>query len=110
MISIKNEPHPAKGTARIDNRSRLNPDLTNIETKKVVSNSGKALQDAKTLSNSLQTSNDPAHRDAQAMVLILNKMRSGFEPFEIIYDSLKTIHGKAFENHFRDILTGRDGA
>lgn len=51
--------------------------------------------------------NDTARRDALAMVCILDKMKGGFEPFEIIYDSLKSLHGKPFERHFRDGLTNR---
>ncbi|CAN5296904.1 hypothetical protein BH23BAC3_BH23BAC3_35030 [soil metagenome] len=54
------------------------------------------------------TINDLARRDARAMVMVLNKMKAGPEPFEAIYDSLKKLHGKAFEKYFREFLTGRN--
>jgi hypothetical protein len=48
---------------------------------------------------------DLARRDAAAMVYILNRMRSGMESFEHVYESLKRLHGPPFEKHFRDALT-----
>ena len=51
------------------------------------------------------TSKELARRDAEAMVYILNRMRSGMESFEHVYESLKRLHGPPFEKHFRDELT-----
>ena len=48
-----------------------------------------------------------ARRDAAAMVKILDKMKSGWEPYEVVYESLKNKHGKPFEYYFREFLSGR---
>ena len=55
------------------------------------------------------TSKELARRDAEAMVYILNRMRSGMESFEHIYESLKRLHGPPFEQYFRDELTQTKG-
>ena len=53
------------------------------------------------------TSKELARRDAAAMVKILDKMKSGWQPYEIVYESLKRLHGQPFEYYFREILSGR---
>ena len=53
------------------------------------------------------TSKELVRRDAAAMVKILDKMKSGWEPYEVVYESLKNKHGKPFEYYFREFLSGR---
>ena len=55
----------------------------------------------------ITNSKHEARRDAAAMVKILDRMKSGWQPFEIVYDSLKQLHGKPFEYYFREFLSGR---
>ena len=59
-----------------------------------------------------QKSNPPedlARRDAAAMIHILNRLRSGLEPYGKIYESLKRLHGPDFDRYFRDQLTNQGG-
>lgn len=102
MSYKKNEPHPAKGTARIDKQSRLNSDSINIETKEMVSNS-----DRENRHEGQGISENTARRDAKAMVFLLNQIRSGVENYEQIYESLKRLHGEPFEKYFRNYLAGK---
>jgi hypothetical protein len=56
-----------------------------------------------------QLTENTARRDAKAMVFLLNRIRSGMDNFEHIYESLKRLHGKPFEEYFRDFLANKGG-
>lgn len=50
-----------------------------------------------------------ASRDARAMVHMLNRIRGGMESYEVIYESLRRLHGPVFDQHFRDVLAQKEG-
>ena len=54
------------------------------------------------------STNDLARRDAAVMVHILNGMSSGIESFEIIYQSLKQLHGPDFDRYFHNGLINQE--
>lgn len=47
-------------------------------------------------------------RDAKAMVAVLNQIRGGMESYEVIYDSLRRLHGPSFDQYFRDALVQKE--
>ena len=51
---------------------------------------------------------DLARRDAAAMVHILSGMSSGIESFELIYQSLKQLHGPDFDRYFHNGLINQE--
>lgn len=130
MEEIKKEPLPAKGTVRIDNKDRRDPSHLNIKSRLMVSNKLKKkspnIRQAVEASNYSQEniekhtsinltpappkSKSTVQRDAQAMVYIFKRMKSGMENFEHIYESLRRLHGPDFEKHFRDGLVSKGGS